>query len=292
MNAQSISDVVKKAIGQLPMELQSAAWAQVGQVCANMGSGNAAALMKANGNGNGAAHKCKEGCGCEDCTITTVLDQQCNIPSGAAPPYQVVPGCYGDCNVMPPCLRPFMLYARFGFDDQSWLELNKRESDLVHYNTVISDGPNFLNNFPLTANTAIITVQEAGQQLPYLPGIVKVTPSWNGDPVPANVTVQIYSGPRDLQVVTDPEADGLITVGRAFTLADWICGDDCTVVPYPRLFNCLAGPIPHQRRLFFRFTATDIGAAEVTSINTTIYKRDTFDFKRCCKQYDMLDLFG
>ncbi|MCY0994342.1 hypothetical protein OV203_44870 [Nannocystis sp. ILAH1] len=203
------------------------------------------------------------------------------VVPGAAP-LQVLPQCYLDCDCIDACLYEFLKHARLDFDEWSWLELNKNESDIVHLN-VPAGGVGYQAALPLAASQKIIFQQELGQQLPYQPGAIKIDPKWTGNAVPDQVTVTLYAGDRGLTGITNPAASGLIIVGRPFTLQDFECKDDCYVVPWPRLFGCRTSAIPHRRAIYIEFAASSaLGQATVTSLNPTILKKGSRLYGKYC----------
>lgn len=236
---------------------------------------------------------------CDNCAIGKPCSGQgngCVLPGGngakpkpvpmspGAPPFQVLPQCYSDCDCLDPCLAEFYEWARHDFDEWSWLELNKAESEIVHLNVPVGAGPQYQAALPLAATQKIIFGQELAQELPYQPGGIKIDAKWSGNPAPGKVVVNFYSGARGLTGITSPSAAGLILIGRSYTLADFECKDDCYLLKWPRLFGCKTSAIPHRRMIYVEFIAgADLGGAELTDLNPTLLKKGTDAFFRSCK---------
>lgn len=247
--------------------------------------GGAANLPAANG------HECKCGGACGgsgacmggDCPIPA---NRGDGPNGGIGFYQM-PNCYKNCRKISRCLDDFLRAARPFFDEWSWLQAAMKENALVHYNTNVGANPPYNAAFPITSGDSMIFAQQASQQLPYEPGLIKIGATWTNNPAPTRITVRIWSGPRGVVGITNPTTDGLIQIGDDYTLEDFNCADDCYLLPFPELFGCQTSAIPFMRSLYFEFIADTMGTSEIAGLNTSIIKRYTREFKSCCDKYKL-----
>jgi hypothetical protein len=192
------------------------------------------------------------------------------------PPVMVVPGCYSECDGIDPCLYAFLLEARKRFDEWSWLELMKREIDIVHLDTNVGDGVVYqVPAQPLAANQQAILVQNAAQQLPWQPGLIKLNADWNGTKAPSLVTINFWSGISGITNIADPTTAGLIQIGSSYKLSDFECAQDCYLAPWPKLFGCGTNAIPDTRRVYVEVRVGAVGAATLSSYSVTVLKRRT-----------------
>ena len=191
------------------------------------------------------------------------------------PPIMVVPGCYSECDGIDPCLYQFLLEARKRFDEWSWLELMKREIDVVHLDTNVGAAPYQVPAEPLATNQAAILVQNAAQQLPWQPGLIKVNADWTGTKAPSLVTINFWSGISGITGITDPTTAGLIQIGSSYKLSDFECAQDCYLAPWPKLFGCGTNAIPDTRRVYVEVRVGAVGAATLSSYSVTVLKRAT-----------------
>ena len=191
------------------------------------------------------------------------------------PPVMVVPGCYSECDGIDPCLYRFLLEARLRFDEWSWLELMKREIDVVHLDTNVGAAPYQVPAEPLAANQAAILVQNAAQQLPWQPGLIKLNADWTGTKAPSLVTINFWSGISGITGITDPTTAGLIQIGSSYKLSDFECAQDCYLAPWPKLFGCGTNAIPDTRRVYVEVRVGAVGAATLSSYSVTVLKRAT-----------------
>ena len=136
-------------------------------------------------------------------------------------------------------------------------------------------------------------MQEPAQWLPYEPGFFKVDLTWLGAAANQAVTIKIWTGDYSVTSVSDPNADGLVQVGRDLTLSDFTTspndsgGGCCWFMPYPELFGCEESAIPNQRRVFFELRAGAMGASQITQFAVDLVKRSTKKFTQMCKQYGL-----
>lgn len=192
------------------------------------------------------------------------------------PPIMVVPGCYSECDGIDPCLYQFLLEARKRFDEWSWLELSKREIDVVHLDTNVGDGVTYqVPAQPLAASQQAILVQNAAQQLPWQPGLIKLNADWTGTKAPSLVTINFWSGIAGITNIADPVAAGLIQIGSSYKLSDFECAQDCYLAPWPKLFGCGTNAIPDTRRVYVEVRVGAVGAATLSSYSVTVLKRAT-----------------
>lgn len=237
-------------------------------------------------------HACGGGCGgaCNDCKV---MGQACQFPNqpGTTPlliPLGEYPECF-DCDCIDKCLYPLLLEARKDFDDYSWIELQKSESPIVHLNKSVGLPADFESSPPLAANESILWSQEDAQQLPWIPGLIKIAGSFTTNPGPtAKILIQFYAGPKGLTNIPDvvgSSPPGLISIARAFPLEDFTCQGDCYLLEWPRVNGCKMRGFPHLRALYVKVTATDIGTNELENLSITVIKQGTREIKRCCKKY-------
>lgn len=192
------------------------------------------------------------------------------------PPIMVVPGCYSECDGIDPCLYQFLLEARKRFDEWSWLELSKREIDVVHLDTNVGDGVTYqVPAQPLAASQQAILVQNAAQQLPWQPGLIKLNADWTGTKAPSLVTINFWSGIAGITNIGDPVTAGLIQIGSSYKLSDFECAQDCYLAPWPKLFGCGTNAIPDTRRVYVEVRVGAVGAATLSSYSVTVLKRAT-----------------
>lgn len=193
-----------------------------------------------------------------------------------APPFMVLPACYQNCKQISECLAYFLEQARPRFDEWSWLELAKSEVDVVHFDTNVGAGPTYqVPAVPLGAGQASLQVQNDAQQLPWEPGLIKISAEWTGTKAPSLVEIRFYSGLPNITGITSVTASGLILIGKTYKLADFECADDCYLMPWPTLFGCVTSAIPDTRRLYCEVSVGAVGAATLSSINLTVLKRET-----------------
>ena len=145
----------------------------------------------------GNRHSCGGGCGgsCSDCKMVGGMCQFPNSP-GAAPmlvPLGEAPECY-DCDCIDPCLYPLLVQARNDFDDYAWQELWKEESPIVHLDKSVGLAADYNDNTPLASSEKILYVQEDGQQLPWVPGLVKVEGKFSLEPGQAGKVTFQFDG--------------------------------------------------------------------------------------------------
>lgn len=195
------------------------------------------------------------------------------------------PACYTDCRDINPCLRPYLENQALQIDAFSLLELYKNEAEIVHQNVSVGAAP-FNSALPLAANQSIVYVQEAGQQLAYVPGLLKVKATFSdGNDHQADLGLTLYAGPRGLTGITSLGASsGLTIIGRAYTFEDFQCGTSCYLAPWPKLFNCSNQVIPGERCVYAVVNAGALGAVTVTSLSIVTIKANTDQFVNCCKQ--------
>ena len=263
--------------------------AQQGQMVPQMNM-NANALPQRVVPGAGGCNSCGGGCAGGKCSLVTQGGGGGPIvygggrPSGpmpipqqpGGPPVMVVPGCYSECDGIDPCLYQFLMEARLRFDEWSWLELMKREIDVVHFDTNVGNGiVNQVPAQPLAANQNAILVQNASQQLPWQPGLIKVNADWTGTKAPSLVTINFWSGIAGLTNIGDPTAAGLIQIGSSYKLSDFECAQDCYLAPWPKLFGCSTNAVPDTRRVYVEIRVGAVGAATLSSYSITVLKRQT-----------------
>lgn len=224
----------------------------------------------------GGCGSCGGGCANGQCSFgggsgPPAIPQQ---PGG--PPVMVVPGCYSECDGIDPCLYAFLLEARKRFDEWSWLELMKREIDIVHLDTNVGDGVTYqVPAQPLATGQNAILVQNAQQQLPWQPGLIKLNADWTGTKAPSLVTINFWSGISGITNIADPTAAGLIQIGSSYKLSDFECAQDCYLAPWPKLFGCGTNAIPDTRRVYVEVRVGAVGAATLSSYSVTVLKRRT-----------------
>ena len=297
-----------------PMEQQFAGWMQradaaLAQICqagAANASMNSAGQMSTSGQmsreglampqrvvpGGGGCQGCGGGCAGGKCSFGNgsmgggggPLIYGGGYPNGpqpipqqpGGPPIMVVPGCYSECDGIDPCLYQFLLEARKRFDEWSWLELSKREIDVVHLDTNVGDGVTYqVPAQPLAASQQAILVQNAAQQLPWQPGLIKLNADWTGTKAPSLVTINFWSGIAGITNIADPVAAGLIQIGSSYKLSDFECAQDCYLAPWPKLFGCGTNAIPDTRRVYVEVRVGAVGAATLSSYSVTVLKRAT-----------------
>ena len=199
----------------------------------------------------------------------------------------LAPNCY-DCDCVDPCLYPYLAAAKADFDDPSWVELWKKESPVVHINKPVGLGADYQAATPLAANQKILWAQEDSQQLPWMAGGMKVSGRFATEPGPSGkVKFNLFMGPKGLTNIPAATKAGLIQFSTTFTLDDFVCGDGCFIMAFPRHFNCRMSPIPHLRALYVEALVEGIGANTVQDLNFTIIKRGTRDWKKSCKKYSI-----
>lgn len=238
------------------------------------------------GGGQGQGGSC-----CSSCAVGKPCDS--NTCPGS-PPAMILPECYKGCSTISKCLMEFYRDARLRTDANAWLEYNKREIGLVHLNRNVGVAP-FYNvpPFPLGTGQNAMLMQEPAQWLPYEPGFFKVDLTWLGAAANQAVTIKIWTGDYSVTSVSDPNADGLVQVGRDLTLSDFTTspndsgGGCCWFMPYPELFGCEESAIPNQRRVFFELRAGAMGASQITQFAVDLVKRSTKKFTQMCKQYGL-----
>ena len=168
------------------------------------------------------------------------------------------------------------LGARKRFDEWSWLELSKREIDVVHLDTNVGDGVTYqVPAQPLATGQQAILVQNAAQQLPWQPGLIKLNADWTGTKAPSLVTINFWSGIAGITNIADPVAAGLIQIGSSYKLSDFECAQDCYLAPWPKLFGCGTNAIPDTRRVYVEVRVGAVGAATLSSYSVTVLKRAT-----------------
>lgn len=189
------------------------------------------------------------------------------------------------CRTIDPCIVWMYLEDRRDLDSAAWEQLLAKDGQLVHIDKYVGAAP--YQDVPLPSNKKAIFTQSDEQQLSYWPEIIKLSPDWNGTPVPSKVVLRWFTGDKGLTALTD--TTGLIQIGETQTLADYACGDSCYVVPFPKVKLCPMGHIPRRRAVYLEVETKSIGGATVTGINATIIKRGTEMWERwaplCGKAY-------
>jgi len=192
-------------------------------------------------------------------------------------------GCYIGCRALDPCLTPYMEDAFLRFDSWAWRSMSTTDPIVVHLNKSVGVAP-YNTALPLNPSDTILFAQEDAQMLPYNPGGIKVDPKWSAAAAPAEVTVQLFTGKNGLTGFTD--TTGLVPIGGPLTLADFECKDDCYILAFPLLDNCIAGPIPDLRSLYVQISASaTMGATTLTSLNFTILKKGTQRYVASCQRW-------
>lgn len=196
------------------------------------------------------------------------------------------PACY-KCKTLDPCLLPYLQDQALTFDAWSLLELYKNESDLVHFNSFVGAAP-FVAPAALAANKASLLAQEVGQQLAYIPGLLKVSAKFSdAKDHQADLGLTIYVGPRGLTGLTT--TDGLIQVGKPFTFEDFVCGTACYLAPFPDLYGCSNRVIPGPRSLYVKVSAGALpDGVTVESLSVVVIKAGTVQFANCCNQNNIV----
>ncbi len=191
------------------------------------------------------------------------------------------PACYTACQQVNPCLRPYLEDQALRIDAWSLLELYKNEAEIVHLNTSVGVAP-FNSATPIASNQSMLFTQEIGQQLAWIPGLLKVSATFSdGADHQSLLNLELFAGPRGLTSLTD--TTGLIRIGRAYTFEDFVCGASCYLAPWPKLFNCTNPVIPGERAVYVKVVAGALpGGATVTGLSIVAIKADTQQFVNCC----------
>lgn len=261
-----------------------------------MGTGQTALQQSSSTQGQAGGCGCNKGGGCSggSCSMGGNGAGGSNLPgipsTGGIPGVPLArgsyPACYTDCRDINPCLRPYLENQALQIDAFSLLELYKNEAEIVHQNVSVGAAP-YNSALPLAANQSIVYVQEAGQQLAYVPGLLKVKAVFSdGQDHQSDLGLTLYAGPRGLTGITNVSASssGLTIIGRPYTFEDFVCGTSCYLAPWPKLFNCSNQVIPGERCVYAVVNAGALGAVTVTSLSIVTIKANTDQFVNCCKQ--------
>jgi hypothetical protein len=239
--------------------------AVVGQICDMVQNGAKPVLAKPD-------------CGCEKPSLTEA-GRGDTIP-GMDVGF-MFPGCYAECDKIDPCLEPYLRDQYLQIDAWSWVELMQHESELVHVDKIVGVAP-FQTDVSLASGESVLFAQEDGQQLAYIPGLLKVKATFSdGEDHLADLSLQLYAGPRSLTGLTSVSA--LTQVGRAFKFEDFVCGDSCYLARWPKLFRCRNRVIPGPRSVYVTVTAGTLpDGVTVESLSIVIIKAHTEAFFNCC----------
>lgn len=195
------------------------------------------------------------------------------------------PACYR-CKDIDPCLIPYLEDQALQLDPWALLKLYTNESDLVHINVDVGDAP-FVTPEGLASNESAMLAQELGQELAYIPGLLKVSVKFSdGEDHQELVSLQLYSGARGLTGLTD--TSGLTEIGRPFTFEDFVCGTACYLAPFPDMLGCSNRVIPGQRSVYAKVTAAPLpGGVTIEGLSIVIIKTGTKQYANCCNTYSI-----
>lgn len=204
------------------------------------------------------------------------------------------------------------------------LERTKKEMDPWHWEKLISSDGQWVAYDDLHTGTNTVVVLSNPQQLPFVPGIVRIEIELKGDTGPRSPTdvrildrIQFISGPRSVPLapvhqsfdqlresVAHPDSD-MTPVGRTFKGADFMTAPPCKecghakaednivlVQSFDRFVFASAGvaPIPYGRTLhaLIQVGGIDrgIGAAiSAVNIKLRIAKQGTSAYNSLAKEY-------
>jgi len=299
LNPQTLKSAIQAGLHQMTPQQVADFQRFTNGLCGSLQGDGVIALLEGD-DGSPGEGGC--GCGCGGTGACKADGGACQLPTPTAqstaggdyppaqgmPPYFIMPQCYSKCRRLSPCLLEMMRHARTRFDEWSWLEMAKSEGSIVHFDTSVGIGPNYQTALPIAANQSMIFAQEATQQLPWEPGLVKVEPTWSGGGAPGAVTLRLYSGPRGVTGITDPTASGLIQIGNDLKLSDFKSGDNAFLTQMPELFNCKTAGIPDTRAMYIEIAAGAIGGDTLTDIGLAVIKDYTQKYRESVQGYGLV----